>query len=160
MEFKNKRLSFDEINELIDNISKKVIENKNKSLCIALIGELGTGKTAFAKRLLKNLGVTVTVKSPTFTYMIEYNTKDVNIYHFDLYRISNENDLYNIGYFDYVDQRGLVLLEWANLIEGNVPEDALYFEIKHDDVDSRYISIYIMKDGEKKNVDISSYNFN
>ncbi|WP_068268347.1 tRNA (adenosine(37)-N6)-threonylcarbamoyltransferase complex ATPase subunit type 1 TsaE [Caviibacter abscessus] len=159
MEFRNKRLNFNEINEIIDNLSKLVCANNKKSLCIALIGDLGTGKTAFTKRLLKGLGIEENVKSPTFTYMIDYKTKDMNIYHFDLYRVSNEDDLYNIGYFDYIDQKGLVILEWADLIKGNVPENALYFEIKHDDIDSRYISIYIMKDGEKRYVDISTYNF-
>lgn len=156
----NKKLNFDEINKLIDDISKIVLNNKNKSICIALIGDLGTGKTAFAKRLLSHLGVKETVKSPTFTYLIEYDAENMNICHFDLYRVSGEEDLYNIGYFDYINQKGLILIEWADLILNEVPENALFFEIKHDDINSRYISIYEMKDGEKKYVDISSYNFN
>lgn len=158
MKFINEKLDFDKINKVIDDISDIVSKNKGKSMCIALIGDLGTGKTAFAKRLLKNLGVTTSVKSPTFTYLIEYNT-DIDIYHFDVYRISNEDDLYDIGFFDYIDQKGLTIIEWANLIPNNVPHNALYFEISHDDENTRYISIYNLKAGEKEYVDICNYNF-
>lgn len=157
---KHTKLNFNEINNIIDHIASKISENKEKSICIALIGDLGTGKTAFAKRLLKDLGVCVPVKSPTFTFLIEYTTPSIDIAHFDVYRISNEDNLYEIGYFDYIDAPGLVLIEWADLIPHSLPDNCLFFKIEHDSLDTRYISIYTMKDGEKNYVDIYNYNFN
>lgn len=159
MKIINKKLNFDEINGLIDIISNIVYKNKNKSMCIGLIGDLGTGKTAFAKKLLSNLGVLDSVKSPTFTFMIEYNLKDIDIAHFDVYRINNEDDLYDIGFYDYIDSPGLTLIEWANLIKNSLPDNCLFFEIEHNDINTRFISIYTMKDGEKKYVDLDYYNF-
>lgn len=100
------------------------------------------------------------VKSPTFTFLIEYTTPSIDIAHFDVYRISNEDSLYEIGYFDYIDAPGLVLIEWADLIPHSLPDNCLFFKIEHDSLDTRYISIYTMKDGEKNYVDIYNYNFN
>lgn len=159
MIIENEKLNFNQINNLIDEISKKIINSKSQNICIALIGDLGTGKTAFAKRLLANLGVKEHVKSPTFTYMIEYSSI-IDIVHFDVYRINNEDELYDIGFFDYVDNENLVLIEWADLIPNSLPENAFYFEIKHCDLENRYISIYTKKDGEKTYVDFYNYNFN
>ena len=155
MIFNNTKLNFDEIDSIIYEISKK---SKNKTICIALIGDLGTGKTTFAKKLLKNLDVKETVKSPTFTYMVEYQGC-IDIAHFDVYRINNEDDLYDIGYFDYIDNYPLVLIEWADLIPNSLPTNTLYFEINHFDLDNRNISIYEIKEGEKNYVDISNYDF-
>ncbi|WP_156286079.1 tRNA (adenosine(37)-N6)-threonylcarbamoyltransferase complex ATPase subunit type 1 TsaE [Oceanivirga salmonicida] len=159
MLLKNTKLTFHAINEIIDELAINISKNKEKSICIGLIGDLGTGKTAFAKRLFSSLGVTETVKSPTFTYLIEYNA-DIDIYHFDVYRVNSEEELYNIGYYDYIDTNSLVLVEWANLILEQMPENTLFFEIKHNDAETRYISSYILKGGEKIYVDIHNYNFN
>lgn len=160
MEFNKTILNFKEIDNLIDTISNK-IEDNNSNICIGLIGDLGTGKTYFSKRLLKNLGIKEAVKSPTFTYMIEYSISYMDIYHFDVYRISNEDDLYNIGFFDFIDEdNSLVLVEWANLILDSMPNNTLYFEIEHNDFESRKISIYTLKGGKKYYVDINNYNFN
>ena len=92
----NKILNFSQINQMIDELSKKIINENVKS--IALIGDLGTGKTHISKRICKNLGVTENVKSPTFTYLIEYDLEDIKIVHFDLYRLSNIDELYEVGY--------------------------------------------------------------
>lgn len=155
----NKKMNFDEINKIIDYLAKLVKKNKNKSMCIGLIGDLGTGKTAFAKRILFDLGVLCSVKSPTFTFVIEYNLQDIDINHFDVYRINDEDSLYDIGYYDYIDTPGLTLIEWANLIPNSLPKNCLFYEINHDTIDTRYISIYTMKDGEKNYVDLNNYNF-
>ncbi|MDK9580730.1 tRNA (adenosine(37)-N6)-threonylcarbamoyltransferase complex ATPase subunit type 1 TsaE [Sneathia sanguinegens] len=159
MKIENKKLNFEQINEIITHIAKLISKNKEKSICIGLVGDLGTGKTTFAKKLLKDLGVCQPVKSPTFTFLIEYFTKDIDIAHFDVYRINNEESLYDIGYFDYIDAPGLILIEWADLIKNSLPDNCLFFEIKHDSLNTRYISIYTMKDGEKNYVDLYNYNF-
>lgn len=155
------KLSFKEINIIIDKLSTKIIENKDKNVCIGLIGNLGTGKTAFAKRLFSNLGVIDSVKSPTFTYLIEYNTEYLDIYHFDVYRINNEDELYNIGYYDYIGNNNtLLFIEWADLILDEMPKNTLYFEILYDTIDTRRLSAYTLEKGEKIYVDIYNYNFN
>lgn len=81
--------------------------------------------------------------------MIEYNLQDLDIVHFDVYRINNEDSLYDIGFYDYIDAPGLTLIEWANLIPNALPKNCLFYEINHDTLDTRFVSIYTMKDGEK-----------
>ncbi|VWL85202.1 tRNA (adenosine(37)-N6)-threonylcarbamoyltransferase complex ATPase subunit type 1 TsaE [Oceanivirga miroungae] len=153
-------LSFEKFNELVENFSKRILENKKNSICIGLIGDLGTGKTAFSKKLLSSLGVTEYVKSPTFTYLIEYNIDGIDIYHFDVYRISNEDELYNIGFYDYIDNNNsLVLVEWANLILDEMPKNTIYFEIEHSKENTRIYSSYIIDKGEKIYVDVYNYKF-
>lgn len=161
MLLKKTELSFDKFNELIKNFSKRILENKKKSICIGLLGDLGTGKTAFSKCLLANLGVKEHIKSPTFTYLIEYNSNGIDIYHFDVYRINSEEELYNIGYYDYIDNDNtLILVEWANLIQDEMPKNTIYFEIEYSTLNTRKYSSYIIDKGEKIYVDVSTYEFN
>lgn len=158
LEQNSKKLNFNEIDKIIDKISKQILSNKDKSNCIGLIGDLGTGKTTFTKKLLKLLGVNESVKSPSFTYLIEYNTKDLDIYHFDVYRLNDSSELYSIGFYDYLDNNGLVIIEWADIIIDELPEYTLFIEIKHCDLEYRYLSIYKIVKGVKQYVDLSYYN--
>lgn len=161
MILKHTELGFEEFNEIIEDFSKKILENKKNSMCIGLIGDLGTGKTAFAKNLLSCLGINEQVKSPTFTYLIEYEIENLDIYHFDVYRISSEDELYNIGFYDYIDNNNsLVLVEWANLILEEMPKNTIYIEIEHSSEKTRKYSSYIIEKGEKIYVDVNNYKFN
>ena len=101
---------------------------------IAMYGDLGAGKTAFVQGLAKALGITQHVTSPTFTIVNEYEGRLV-LYHFDVYRIADPDEMYEIGYEDYLDSGGVCIVEWAELIEELFPED--------------YIKISILKDEEK-----------
>lgn len=155
------KLDFNQIDDLIDKIYEYISKNMDKSNCIALIGDLGTGKTYFSKRLLKKLGVNEAVKSPTFTYLIEYELENFDIYHFDVYRLKTEQDLYNIGYYDYIDlPNSLILIEWANNILEYLPENTIYFEIEHLSENSRIVSLYETKEGKKVYVNICDINNN
>lgn len=150
----NKVLNFEEINNLIDKISEKI--KKREIRYIALIGDLGTGKTHISKRICRNLGVLDNVKSPTFTYVLEYNLDEINILHFDLYRLSNIDELYEIGYDDYLDSdNNIFLVEWANNVVEAIPDDAIYIELTYNDIDKRFVSVYIKVNGEKKYLEIA-----
>ena len=133
-------LSFDEINKIIDKLSQRIKTDNIKS--IALIGDLGTGKTHISKRICKNLGVTENVKSPTFTYLLEYDLEDIKIVHFDLYRLSNIDELYEVGYQEYVDADDtLLLIEWANNVPEVVEETSIVINLEYFDENSRSVSI-------------------
>ena len=133
-------LSFDEINKIIDKLSQRIKTDNIKS--IALIGDLGTGKTHISKRICKNLGVTENVKSPTFTYLLEYDLEDIKIVQFDLYRLSNIDELYEVGYQEYVDaDNTLLLIEWANNVPEVVEETSIVINLEYFDENSRSVSI-------------------
>lgn len=84
-------------------------------------GEMGAGKTAFTKGIAKQLGVTDPVTSPTFALVNEYEGR-LPLFHFDLYRIDSYDDLYAIGFFDYLDRGGIIAAEWSENIEGLAEE--------------------------------------
>lgn len=133
-------LSFDEINKIIDKLSQRIKTDNIKS--IALIGDLGTGKTHISKRICKNLGVIENVKSPTFTYLLEYDLEDIKIVHFDLYRLSNIDELYEVGYQEYVDADDtLLLIEWANNVPEVIEEMSIVINLEYFDENSRSVSI-------------------
>ncbi len=102
-----------------------------KSAFIAMRGEMGVGKTAFVRGFSANFGV-AGVKSPTYTVVNEYRGS-ARIYHFDMYRITDGDDLYSIGYDDYVESDGYVLAEWSENVEDYIPEDAIYVTISRTD---------------------------
>ena len=93
-----------------------------------LEGDLGVGKTVFAKGFARGLGITEPVTSPTFTIVQEYHEGRLPLYHFDVYRIGDVEEMDEIGYEDYIYGEGVSLIEWANLIEEILPEH--YTEIK------------------------------
>ena len=82
---------------------------------VTLDGDLGAGKTVFTKGICKFFNVTDYVVSPTYTIVNEYKG-DMDIYHFDIYRIEEEEELYNIGFYEYLDNEGIKIIEWAEKI--------------------------------------------
>ena len=91
-----KNLSFGEIDELIVKLSKYLKSGD----VISLEGDLGTGKTTIVQKISKELGIKENIKSPTFNYVLEYNSGKFPLYHFDVYRISDPMEIYEIGYED------------------------------------------------------------
>ncbi len=81
-------------------------------------GEMGAGKTAFTKGIADYFGVKDTVTSPTFALVHEYYGGSLPIFHFDLYRISGFDELYSIGFYDYPDRGGIIIIEWSENVEG------------------------------------------
>ncbi len=93
-----------------------LINSRILPLTIWLIGEIGSGKTTFAQGLISGMGWSGRVKSPTYSLVESYDTPQAPIFHFDLYRIKDANELENIGIRDYFSQTVLILIEWADLM--------------------------------------------
>ena len=154
---KSKKMTFKEL----DNLSEKVSKYLENGGCIGLIGDLGVGKTTFTKKICDYYRVKENVKSPTFTYVIEYVSGDKKIYHFDAYRIKNSEEIYEIGFEDYIGQEdAIIIVEWANNILEEMPYDTLYIDIEYDSENTRKVSIYKLNYGEKEYVNIFNDNNN
>lgn len=109
-----------------------------------LTGDLGVGKTVFAKGFAKGLGIMEPVTSPTFTIVQEYLSGRLPLYHFDVYRIGDPDEMEETGFYDYIDRGGVVLIEWAELIEDVLPENRTEITISKDlagDDDYRLIEV-------------------
>lgn len=110
--------------KIIKNIKemKKFAQEFSKTLnggeVILLNGDLGAGKTTFTQFVLENLGVDEPVSSPSFTIMKSYKTEKFNFYHFDMYRIEDESETYEIGFEDYIQNnpRDIVFIEWSERV--------------------------------------------
>ena len=100
-----------------------------KGSVIAFLGDLGAGKTAFTAGFVKGLGIDAEVSSPTFAICNVYRGKNDTVYHYDMYRIENWDDLETTGYFDSLATGAYILCEWAENIYGALPEDALIITI-------------------------------
>ncbi len=87
---------------------------------VALFGDLGAGKTAFVRGLASVISPESIVRSPTYSIVNEYRRGSLPLYHFDLYRIESEDDLYSVGYYDYVES-GICVTEWSENAEGELP---------------------------------------
>lgn len=109
-------------------IGEEIAENLKGTEVIALFGGLGMGKTALTTGIAKGLGCDDCVSSPTFALVNEYHGK-CNIYHFDMYRISGWDDLYSIGFFDYLDT-GVLVIEWSENIENALPDEYIRITIE------------------------------
>ena len=107
-------------NEETEKIAGKIIEKhlnkKDKTIVIFLLGELGAGKTIFVKGLAKQLGIKEEIESPTFIFVREY-LSEIPLYHFDLYRINEPDELDELGFFDYIERNGIIAIEWAEKVK-------------------------------------------
>lgn len=99
---------------------------------VCLTGDLGTGKTHLSKGVAVGLGITENITSPTFTIVNEYDSGRLKLYHFDVYRVSDPDEIYAIGFDDYIFSNGVSLIEWANYIEEILPKDYIHIHIEKD----------------------------
>ncbi len=98
---------------------------------IALTGDLGTGKTTLTKSIAEGLGITEMITGPTFTIVQEYNEGRLPLYHFDVYRISDLEEMYELGYEEYFFGQGVCVVEWADQIMELIPEDSIIIRIEY-----------------------------
>lgn len=111
-------------------IWKKLGEAAEPGTVYTLVGDLGVGKTVLTQGLAEGLGITEAVNSPTFTILQVYEEGRLPLYHFDVYRIGDVEEMDEIGYEDYFYGDGVCLIEWANLIEEILPENIPKSELK------------------------------
>lgn len=106
---------------------------------IALIGDLGTGKTTLTKFIAEGLGITGMITSPTFTIVQEYTEGRLPLYHFDVYRINDPEEMYELGYEEYFFGQGVCVIEWADLIEDLIPGDSIQIRIEYGEAEDERI---------------------
>ena len=125
----------------IHEISQLVIDKIKTIRVILLRGELGSGKTTLVKSVLKKMGINDCVTSPTFSIVNEYDFSENIIYHFDLYRIENIEELEVIGFEDYIYSQNICFIEWPEIVLNNINLKYLDLEIRNLGEDKREIII-------------------
>ncbi len=110
----------------------EMAQNAEQGQVYALIGDLGVGKTVFTKGFAEGLGIEEPVSSPTFTILQIYEEGRLPLYHFDVYRIEEPEEMEEVGFDDYIYGDGVCLIEWANRIEEILPEETIYIVIEKD----------------------------
>lgn len=113
----------------IRETAREFIDHMDGRKVFAFYGKMGAGKTTFIKAVCEELGVEDVITSPTFAIINEYSGKDDTIYHFDFYRIKKLEEVYDMGYEDYFYSGALCFIEWPELIEEVLPEDAVKVQI-------------------------------
>ena len=125
--------------EHINEAAREFVSLIGDSTVFAFYGKMGAGKTTFIKAICEELGVEDVITSPTFAIVNEYTAKEGPIYHFDFYRIKKLEEVYDMGFEDYFYSGALCLIEWPELIEEVLPEDAVKVSITEKEDGSRAI---------------------
>jgi tRNA threonylcarbamoyladenosine biosynthesis protein TsaE len=120
----------DHIKDLVNNYTIFLFE-----------GDMGSGKTTLIKQIVKDIGISENVKSPTFSLVNEYIENDLIIFHFDLYRINKENELDSIGFYEYLDSGKLCFIEWPNIAIQYIYKDYVLIKISVTSDSEREIEI-------------------
>lgn len=122
-------------------LGKRIAAKLKKGMVIILTGDLGSGKTKLVEGILSYFGLQDEISSPTFTIVNEYNAKDLNIYHFDVYRLEDIDEFLAIGGEEYFE-KGACLIEWGEMLEEIVPKDCVKITFsRSDDENVRNIEI-------------------
>ena len=130
------------------SVAELISQDSSLPRFIALYGDLGVGKTAFVRGFTSLFAKNARVKSPTFALVNEYKGESVTVFHFDMYRITDEDELYSIGFYDYLNRGGIALVEWSENIEYALPQE--YFSVKIEKClaqseDTRKITLELIK---------------
>lgn len=128
-----------QLNDL-ETVAQAVIDNSSHKTLL-FYGDMGVGKTTLIKEISKLLGVTDVTSSPTFSLVNEYEGADSKVFHFDFYRIEDENEVYDIGIEDYFYNNAWCLVEWPEKIPNIIPEDAVKIILKENENGSRTLEI-------------------
>ena len=126
--------------EETEAIGAKLAAHLAPGTILAYEGDLGAGKTAFTRGLARGLGCRDTVTSPTYTIVNEYLSGRLPLFHFDMYRLASSDDLWDIGWEDYLDRGGICAVEWSENV-ADAMEDAIRVRIEKTGPDSRRITV-------------------
>ena len=135
-----KRIEIDSLSEL-PRVAEAVIEALDGRSVVLLRGGMGAGKTTLVSRIAAKLGAEDTVTSPTFALVNEYEGRDGTIYHFDFYRINRVEEVFDLGYEEYFYSGELCFVEWPEMVEGLLPDDAMQVRITVGDDQKRIFEI-------------------
>ena len=134
------------------NIGREIGSLVNKGDIICLTGDLGTGKTHISKGIAEGLKITEHITSPTFNIVNEYHSGRITLYHFDVYRVNDPDEIEAIGFDEYIFGDGVSLIEWANYIEELIPEEYIHIKIeKLPDMGENFRKISINGYGDRYN---------
>ena len=136
-------------------LAMKMASMLKKGDLIVLCGELGSGKTKFTEGFLTYFGLENEISSPTFNIVNEYKKDDINIYHFDVYRLEDSSEFYAIGGDEYFEN-GICLIEWGELIEDALPNEYIKIDFSRDDSNENERILNIKSIGNKYNNIIDS----
>ena len=140
--FSKQTFSAEETEALGAVLATEMVQKHELPLFVALYGDLGVGKTAFVRGFTSVVAPRAGVRSPTFALVNEYRAQPLSVFHFDMYRIADEDDLVSIGFYDYLDRSGICLVEWSENIPDSLPEEYIRVTIEKNDPqipDSRLI---------------------
>ena len=128
--------------ETIGEAAARFADNMGRARVFAFYGKMGAGKTTFIKAVCRHLGVEDVITSPTFAIVNEYTsaTTGDTVYHFDFYRIKKLDEVYDMGYEEYFYGGGICFIEWPELIEGLLPDDAVKVTLTEGEDGTRTVS--------------------
>ena len=127
-------------------LARKIDTGELKTRFIAMRGEMGVGKTAFVSGFASYYGISG-VKSPTYAVMNQHTAPDgKRLLHFDTYRITDDDDLYSIGFYDYIDSSDLMIIEWSENIDYAIPAGSLFVKIERIPMDEGMRKITVSED--------------
>ena len=136
-----KHLKIEYTLDIIPFVAKQIIETASDSHIILFNGDLGAGKTTLIKELVKTLGCNETVSSPTYALVNEYKSDKTSIYHFDLYRLEAEDELYDFGIEDYLNTSHWIFVEWPELLKPLLNENYYEITINRRELDRRMLEL-------------------
>lgn len=128
------------------NFAEQLVPYLHPGQVICMVGDLGAGKTTMTQFICHLLGVDDYITSPTFNLINSYTGKldgtEIEIHHFDVYRIFEPDEMIEIGFDDYLFSKGISIVEWANQVEDMIPEDSIWLKISFDSVGERVLEYY------------------
>ena len=122
--------------EQTGQLGSRLAEQLQAGAVVAFTGDLGAGKTAFTQGIARGLGVTDRVTSPTFTIVNEYEGGRLPLFHFDMYRLGSSDELFDIGWEDYLVRGGVCVVEWSEIVEDALDDDCIRVDIRRGEGDN------------------------
>lgn len=143
-----KKIYLKEENDTLE-LGKKIGNLLFDGALLCLNGDLGAGKTSITKGIALGIGISEDITSPTFTIVNEYSENNRLLYHFDVYRIGDSSEMYDIGFDEYMESDGIKIIEWSDIIDDILPKERLNIRIRYE-IQGRSVQIDSSGDKYKK----------